>query len=833
MRGTHPFGNLISQFRARKHGLTQARLAEMTGYDPAVITRMCAGQKDLTGTQARERVLRIIQALDDSGALNGVDEANGLLEAADLPPLYAGNEDEAALSRRLAIHQRDMARSEVQPRRTATHAPPAQLTSFVGREPEIERVKQLLTEPGSGSKTARTRPASRLVTLIGPGGVGKTRLAIEVAAMLSDAFADGVWWVSLAALGDSTLVVQSLIDSFALGRQKTGPALDVLADHLDRRRALLVLDNCEHVIDACANMVAHLTGRCTDLQILCTSREALLVPGELTLYVPPLATPRSAKAKMDANALLEFDSVRLFVERAQAMHPGFVLTPANAAAVARICEYLDGIPLAVELSAALLQAMTVEEVAVRIDNRFSLLKGGYRTVMPRHQTLSNAVDWSYELLTALEQILLARLSIFSGSWSADSATAICSAGALTHADVLPTLRQLVNKSLVVIDEQRGASTRYRLLKTIQEYAAEKLRDQQEKTTMQDNQLYHLVQVAEAAVAAHADANANASAKTELLEQQDDVRAALVYAEQQGKFDTLLRLTAALQHFWRGQGVRDEGTRRMRHALALATTAPAGPRVAVMYAWAGGGWTFDSDIPHLAELTPQAQECLEACRIANNPLGVAQALTVLGSAAYAAEKDYPKARGLLEEALSVFEQANDQRGIQIAREKIAYVLMEGYPDQTMAWMQSTLKHYEASGNQLRIATTLADIALSAEPSDAGSPRVVDLWRRAVAAARSGGDVGLASEFLSGLGDAELAAGERAQAAEHFAQSLDIACDMDSVVGILHVLERLWGSDADRAQSMISAYLQNKHSVEVNQPITLHEAVQLINSTATTQ
>ena len=818
MRRTHPFGNLLSSLRARKQGLTQARLAELAGYDPAVIARMGAGQKDLTGTQARERILRVIQALDESGVLNGAEEANALLAAAELPPLYSGNDTEAALMKQLEIHQRSVMQGQMPARRAASHAPPTMPTSFIGREPEIKQIGRLLQEPNS-----------KLITLIGPGGVGKTRLAIEVAGVLRDDFADGVWWMSLAALGDGAHLLPLLDNTFALGRSGAASQLDALTDYLDQRRALVVLDNCEHLIDACASLVAHLISQCEGLHVLCTSREALLVPGELTLYVPPLNMPRAAKA--DANAIGEFDAVRLFVERARAIRPGFALVPSNAQAVAHICEQLDGIPLALELAAALLQVLAIDEIAARIDKRFALLKGGYRTAMPRHQTLSNAMDWSYELLNPAEQILLARLSIFAGAWSIDDAEAVCAAAGLTFGltryDVLPTLRQLVNKSLVVMDDQDATSTRFRLLKTIQEYAAEKLRERKELSVMKDSQLYHLVELAEAANA-QLGTRAHVSAEMRLLDKRDDLRAALMHAERQGMADTLLRLTSALQHFWRWQGARDEGTRWMDRALALAATAPAKLRIAVLYEWSEV--IFEHETAHLASLMPRAEECLNACRIAHNPAGTAQALTVLGSAAERVEKDYSKAQRLLEEALLLFTEIADQRAIHVVRQKLGAVYQKTFPERVGAWFQESIALHTASGSQMNLATTLADLAWSSEPADAGAPQVLELWRRAVAAAREADNRGLVSEFLSAQADAELIAGDRSQAAEHFEQSLTIACEMDSAVGIQHVLVRLWGVDEARAQSAIKGYLFDKHGALPDQALTLQEAARLVDAAA---
>ncbi len=809
MRTPHPFGELLSRLRARKPGLTQAKLAELTGYDLAVIARMGQGQKDLTGPLARERILRVIQSLDECGVLNGVDEANVLLEAATLPPLFAGNYSEAELLQQLALHRHAAPADDLSLPFAPRHNLPAQLTSFIGREQEIAQVTLFLAGPitppmpaTSKNLHARKKSDARLITLTGPGGVGKTRLALEVAAALCEDYADGAWWVSLGALSDPSLLTQAILTTFELNRQAQAAPLNLLVGYLEKRRLLLVLDNCEHLVDACAELAAHLMSYCPNLRILATSREALQVPGEVTLRVPPLTVPRPALA--DTNNVMDFDAVRLFVERAQAMRPDFDLTAANASAVAHICERLDGIPLALELAAALMQVLSVEEIAARMDNRFSLLKGGYRTVTPRHQALSNAVDWSYELLTPAEQILLARLSVFAGSWNTAAAEGICADDKLKRADVLPTLRQLVNKSLVVVEATVDESSRYRLLKTIHEYATEKLRERSEYIMMKDNHLTYLVNFAETAnVQLHADQE-DPAVWASLIEQRDELLAALTHAEQSGNTEALLRLAAALQSFWVGRGLREEGTQWMNKALALGKAAPARLRAALMFAWA---WTFERDAERLKQLTPEAEACLAECSAAQDTLGMAQAQTVLGGAA-AESGEYSKARAHFDEALRFFEAQGDPWAIANVRHKIGDVLHRAGSPTTETWMRESIQRYRDSGENKKLSTALADLAWWIEAKEPGNARILDVWRESVAAAEAAGNVGLRSEFLLMLGRAELSAGDRAQASDHFAQSLQIACDMDSKSGIESVVEVMRDVDSARAELILEAYLLRK-------------------------
>ncbi len=401
----------------------------------------------------------------------------------------------------------------------------------------------------------------------------------------------------------------------------------------------------------------------------------------------------------------------------------------NAGAVAHICERLDGIPLALELAAALTQILSVEEIAARIDNRFALLKGGYRTATPRHQALSNVVDWSYELLAPAEQILLARLSVFVGGWNTEAAEQVCADADLKRADVLPMLRQLVNKSLVMIDERTTETTRYRLLKAIHEYATDKLRERNEYLMMKDNHLNYLVGFAEATDAL-LTTQAHEAAGAQFVAQQDELRAALTHAEASGNVEALLRLLAAQQRFWRG-GYRTEVTQWMNRALALGSTAPAWLQLAVIFAWA---WTFPDEATHLAKHAPMVEACLAECRAAQDQIGIAQAQTVLSDIARAVHQDFAAARLCLEEAWHIFENSGDRRAISIVRHKMGVVLKQLDSAAAEAWLQDSITLYSAAGDAINLSTTLADLAWLIEDKTPNDPRLVDLWRRSVEAAR---------------------------------------------------------------------------------------------------
>jgi len=319
---------------------------------------------------------------------------------------------------------------------------PVPLTSFIGRERELAEAQRLLA-------------SARLLTLTGPGGTGKTRLALQAAADALDQFPDGAWLVELAPLADPALVAGAAATTWDLREQPGRTPLDALLDYLRARHLLLILDNCEHLIEACADLAADLLRACPRLTILASSREPLGVPGETTYRVPSLAVPDNECAT--PQRLLQFDAARLFVERAQAAQPHFAPNRGNLAVIIQICRRLDGIPLAIELAAARVRLLSVEQIAARLDDRFRLLTGGSRTALPRQQTLRALIDWSYDLLPAPECAALRQLAVFAGGWTLEAAEAV-----LSSPDVLDLLAQLVNKSLVYVDEA-GAEPRYRLL----------------------------------------------------------------------------------------------------------------------------------------------------------------------------------------------------------------------------------------------------------------------------------------------------------------------------------------------------------------------------------
>jgi predicted ATPase/class 3 adenylate cyclase len=420
---------------------------------------------------------------------------------------------------------------------------PAQSASFIGREREISQVRDLVE-------------SSRLVTLTGAGGAGKTRLALQVAADLLDGSGDGVWLVELAPVSDEEAVASTMIEALGIDNRSGRPALEILTDVLSPQRVLIVLDNCEHLIGSCAKVVEAILRRCPQVHLMTTSREPLGIAGETIYRVPSLSLPRSEE---DATSLTEVsDAVALFVDRARAQGVGFTLDEETAALVASICRRLDGMPLAIELAAARLRSLSLASLCDRLDQRFRLLTGGSRNALPRQQTLRATVDWSYSLLNDPEQCVLRRLSVFVEGFDLEAAEAICGLGDIEMFDVTDLLGSLVDKSLVVA-EPTGGAIRYRLLETIRQFAAERLveLDEQEAAAVADAHCAHFLALAELAQT-HLTRPDQGRWFLRLDADQANLRRAIehAYSDPDGTA-RVLRFGAALRRYWWGRSRHEE------------------------------------------------------------------------------------------------------------------------------------------------------------------------------------------------------------------------------------------------------------------------------------
>lgn len=610
---------------------------------------------------------------------------------------------------------------------------PRQLTSFVGRTKEIAEIKSLLSE-------------NSLLTLTGSGGAGKTRLALQVAADLVETFADGVWLVELTAISDPGLVTQTAASTLGV-REEHRPLIVTLTEFLRPKSLLILLDNCEHVLPACAQVTAQLLPACANLRMLATSQEPLGVTGELTFRVPSLSMPDPQNLPSPEH-LTEYEAVRLFVDRAAHTKPGFALTAANAPAVAAVCHRLDGIPLALELAAARVKVISVEEIAARLDDRFRILTGGGRTAPARHQTLRAAMDWSYDLLSENEQRILLRLSVFAGGWTLEAAEDVCAGERIEPHEVLDLLSRLVDKSLVVVMEAPAGDTRYRLLDTVRQYAREKLAHTGEENSIRGRHLAWYLQLAEQAEP-ELQGPQQAAWLDRLEAEHDNLRASLEWGRQSDNgAESGLRLAGVLFRFWEVRGYWTEGREWLEGALAKGADLQGPARIKALNG-AGNLAFFQGDHARAVALGEESlalsrklgdkrgiASCLnilglEACRLerydraaelgeeslmlsreVGDRWGVAGAQMVLGLVARG-QSDYPRAAQLLEQGVDQFRQLGDRWGTAIALNNLGLVARE-QGDYTRATqiLEETLTQFRELGDKWGIAFSLSNLAIVA-------------------------------------------------------------------------------------------------------------------------
>lgn len=522
---------------------------------------------------------------------------------------------------------------------SAPHTLPAQFTSFVGRARELANGAQQLA-------------ATRLLTLTGPGGTGKTRLSLQLAEAIQERFPDGVWLVELAPVEQAPLVEQALAGVLGVSSAPGRSLMASMTAYLRAKRALVLLDNCEHLIDACAQLAHALLASCSQLRILATSREPLRISGESIFSVPPLAVPEAHQLAAPEQ-LVTVEAVQLFVERARAVQAGFQANAANSLAIAQICQRLDGIPLAIELAASRLRILTVEQLAARLDDRFRLLTNGSRAALPRHQTLQALIDWSHNLLEAEEQALFRRLAVFSGGWALEAAEAICGEG--LRSDVLDLLARLVDKSLVQSDARAG-DARYRMLETIRQYAADKLAASGEATALHERHAEYFTAFAQR------DFSENGNYAPDWLPrldgESDNLQAVLAWRRTAHNPELLLQIALPLAYYISARRYSYE----LQHALEDALRYGAGL-----------GHTFASAQAcfYVAELRAMrcdynaAQPLFERSLAMFRDLegGPKYARALLRSAWQARERgDAAGAWSKLEESLSLYHQLGDQYGI---------------------------------------------------------------------------------------------------------------------------------------------------------------------------
>lgn len=592
---------------------------------------------------------------------------------------------------------------------------PLPLTSFIGRKHELTQVKLLLKQ-------------AQLLSLIGTGGSGKTRLAIQAATELLDEFQDGVWWVELAPLTSAALVPHAVMKALGLSEVPRQAVLETLAEFLRTRTALLVLDNCEHVIEACAELAMALLQReaCANLKILATSREPLNVPGESVWQVPTLAVPIALPTP--EQLLLTFESVQLFVERAQAANPNFALTEKNLQAVTQLCRRLDGIPLALELAAARVNVLTVPDIVGRLEDRFNLLTQGNRAALPRQQTLRALVDWSYDLLSDEERVVLARLSVFAGKFSLAAAEAIGADARVPLASWLDVLTRLVAKSLVLVSPDQD-DRRFYFLETIREYAADRLDEIGEAALVRQRHAEWF-----ARLAAEADSQLRGADQLRWLNRleanQPDLRAALQWLHDRATApdaERALQLASHLAHFWaiRGYWLESE--------LWLKLTLQAAQRPSSERAWA----------------------LLELAELIQFQVGDAASLE------------------LYEASLALYEALQDERGVAIAS---AYFLITQERLQAARLFDASLSRAQALQDDWLIASAYLRMGFSAlwfDEVEAGAGYL----EQGLSFARRAGDRWTIGGALTNLGEVARIRREYDRAAAYYGEALTIQRELD--------------------------------------------------------
>jgi predicted ATPase/DNA-binding SARP family transcriptional activator/DNA-binding CsgD family transcriptional regulator len=672
------------------------------------------------------------------------------------------------------------------------HNLPAPRSSFVGREQEMLEVKRELA-------------MTRLLTLTGVGGSGKTRLAIEVARELVGAYADGVWLVELAPLVEDALVPQVVAGALGVREQPGQPLTDTLTEALRTKQTLLVLDNCEHLIDAAAHLVDALLDACPRLRILATSREALSIAGEDVWLVPPLSVPEQQHSST-VEQLEGYESVRFLVERARHRNPAFALTSENAEAVAEICRGLEGIPLAIELAAARV-GLSAQQIAERLEDSLKLLTGGSRTALPRQQTLRGTLDWSHELLSEPEQKHFRRLSVFAGGWTLAAAEVVGSGEGIEAADVLDLLSGLVDKSLVVADASgRSGGVGYRMLEPIKQYAREKLEASREaEETLSRHAEFFLAQAEEAEPGVEGPQQAAWLDQLEM--EHDNHRAALSWSLEQGENTNLgLRMGAALGEFWYLRGYLGEGRRWLEEALVKSSRASTAARARTLQrvSWlafqqgdlsrakraseeglelegvdllrTGGGNSVTAELQITLGLVLNSQgeferatalfnRSLALSREADSVRGVATSLFRLGME-WRFAGDFARATKFLEEALTLYRGSGDPALTASILTHLGYTfLYQGDLERATAISEEAVAMLREQKHRLYLANSLNTLGwvtlLQGDPE-----RAKVLYAEGLILRREVGNKLVVEESLGGLACAAEARGEAERAARLF-------------------------------------------------------------------
>lgn len=676
---------------------------------------------------------------------------------------------------------------------------PRQLTSFVGRERETAEVKRLLS-------------STVMLTLTGAGGSGKTRFALQVATDVLGAFVDGAWVVELAALSDPALISQTVVSALGIPEQPGRDPIAAVIDHLREKSMLLVLDNCEHLSVACARLVESLLRACLGLRILATSREPLGAQGETIWRVPSLSTP-DPQRPLPHETLDQYEAVRLFAERAAAVQPGFRVTSNNASAVAKVCHRLDGMPLAIELAAARVRAVAVEQIAARLDDRFRLLTGAGWTVLPRHRTLRATLDWSYELLSEQERIVLGRLSVFAGGFTLDTAEAVSGGDGVDVSQILDLLTRLVDKSLVVFEEQ-GEEARYRLLETVRQYAWERLVDSGEVDAVRRRHVDTFVRLAEASEP-ELEGPAQLARLRRLEVEHDNLRGALEWSIEHAP-ETGVRLAGTLGTFWLDRGHFSEGRKWIGSALDKRGGEQTAPRAKALN---GLGFLAlregDTRAAHRS-----FQESLQIYQGLGDKRGMADSLYRLGSwAGYLG--DFAQAWAFYNQSLALSRELGYQQGIVYALCDLGHVCWhQGDYTPARALLEEGLALCRRLGQKRRLAFGLWSLGLVAH--DEGKyAEAHSLYEEGLVTGREAGDPFGTAFCLEAFAALAATQGRAPRAARLLGAAESYRAAINSP------LPRSHRSDYDRPVALMRAALSEATFAEARaagRAMTLEDAIQ---------
>ncbi len=606
---------------------------------------------------------------------------------------------------------------------------PQPLASFIGREQEIAEVKRLLT-------------VTRLLILTGMGGAGKTRLSLKVASDLVDDYPGGIWFVDLAQLEDPTLLPQAVASTLGIREESGRPLLEILSSAIGSSPILVLLDNCEHLVEACASLADTLLRACPNLRILATSRHVLGVPGEVAWPVPPLSLP-NPKENLPIERMLQCDAIQLFVGRALLRRLDFALTPANAQAVAQLCFQLEGIPLAIELAAARINVLSVEEIVNRLDQRFRLLSSRTQGTPNRHQTLTALMDWSYDLLSDSERLLFRSLAVFAGGFTRQAVETVC-AGEIDEYEIIELLSQLVDKSLVIMHEVKGKS-RYRMLETVRQYAWDKgtiddgrwtIDNAQRQglypsqvhipsATLRESHMLYFLQLVEEAEPHLMGADQDEWLQR-LEEEHDNMRVALTWARENGEKMAGLRMAGALWRFWRVRGYYSEGREQLTNMLSLADEGrrtndktssivlrPASDDGNTVYAKALlGAGSMALEQGDYRAATPLFEKSLALYRDLGDRQAIGLLLNILGIVAWNQE-DVDHAQAFYEESLAIRRELGDDQGIASSLSNLGNIAWgQGDYSRASSLYRESFDIQQKLGNKWGMAMSLGNLGLVA-------------------------------------------------------------------------------------------------------------------------